>query len=568
MLTLFVVGIPAVVFLSQQRQETRSRASASTSLYFAPATTSSTPLVKTIGQSIAYDIMVSPGNNRPSIIRLEILYDITKLDSTTSPFIVNTTAFPTTQEGPVVQDGRVLITVSVGNDPSKSISQVTKVGTVNFTAKALTAPSTTRITFGSGSQVLSTAAGDQATENVLSTRTPGYVLIGDGITPTPLNTPTPTPIRKAGDGGLAGNGGGGCGPNSLPSNGSSGSLGSNTTGGTGGTGGTGCSGIGQANIGGVGGIGGHGSFSGPGNPGQNGVNGSGTGAGGGGGGGGGGAPGQPGGRGGNGGTGCNGAAGQQGLPGEAAPNGFTGGKGGRGGDGGPACAPTSTPTPTPTSTPTPTPTSTPTPTPTSTPTPTPVPNSTKLTFDVFLHGIGNSGDNANPDQFSLSNKNPRTKIRNVDVQILNSSSNIVATSSGTIRYASESGSFKGTVDFGLRVPATAAYNIKLKEKTHLRRLVPGIQTITTGQTNIVQQITLIAGDVIGDLNSSDASIRQSYNTLNILDYNMLMNCYSDFAPAISCTPAQKLLTDLNDNGTVNQFDYNLFLREITVQNGQ
>jgi hypothetical protein len=49
---------------------------------------------------------------------------------------------------------------------------------------------------------------------------------------------------------------------------------------------------------------------------------------------------------------------------------------------------------------------------------------------------------------------------------------------------------------------------------------------------------------------------------------LLIGCYSDFSPAKSCTSANKLLTDLNDDGNVNQTDYNLFLREISVQNGQ
>lgn len=550
---LTVIGIPTVVFLSQQRQETRSRASASTTLYFTPATTSSAPLQKTVGQPVSFDVMVSPGNNRPSFVKLEITYDSTKLQPTSSPFVVNTVAFPTTQEGPILQSGKIFISVNVGNDPSKAISQTTKVGTVNFTATSLTAPNTTMVSYGSNSQILSTASGDQATENVLSSSTPAYVLIANVPTATPVPptaTPLPTPVKKAGDGGNAGNGGGPCG-----SLGSNGSIGSNSTGGTGGTGGTGCSGVGTGNTGGIGGLGGVGSSTGPGNPGQKGANGTGTGAGGGGGGGGGGAPGQPGGRGGDGGAGCNGAPGQPGLPGEAAPNANTGGKGGRGGDGGPAC----TATPTPTAAPTPTPTRVPTATPTSLPptaTPTPVPNSTKLSLTVFMHGIGNSGDNANPTLFTLSNKNPLTPTRLATVEVLNSSNVVVASANGNIVYDSVAGNFKGVIDMASKITTGGIYKVKIKEKTHLRVLAPQDPTIVLGQTNTISQVTLIAGDVNDD------------NALNILDYNLLIGCYSDLAPAVSCTANNKLLTDLNDDGSVNQFDYNLFLREIAVQNGQ
>ena len=57
------------------------------------------------------------------------------------------------------------------------------------------------------------------------------------------------------------------------------------------------------------------------------------------------------------------------------------------------------------------------------------------------------------------------------------------------------------------------------------------------------------------------------NALNILDYNILIGCYSDFAPAVSCTADLKEEADLTDDGQVNQFDYNLFLRDLSVQNG-
>lgn len=48
-----------------------------------------------------------------------------------------------------------------------------------------------------------------------------------------------------------------------------------------------------------------------------------------------------------------------------------------------------------------------------------------------------------------------------------------------------------------------------------------------------------------------------------------MDCYSDIAPAISyIDPAKKLRADITDDGNVNQFDYNLFLRELTNISGE
>lgn len=89
------------------------------------------------------------------------------------------------------------------------------------------------------------------------------------------------------------------------------------------------------------------------------------------------------------------------------------------------------------------------------------------------------------------------------------------------------------------------------------RLLPGIQSINAGQNNKLSDAILVAGDVVSD------------NKLNILDYNILIGCYSDLAPATACNDIQKKnSSDLNDDGAVNQFDYNLFIREIATQPGQ
>lgn len=60
----------------------------------------------------------------------------------------------------------------------------------------------------------------------------------------------------------------------------------------------------------------------------------------------------------------------------------------------------------------------------------------------------------------------------------------------------------------------------------------------------------------------------SDNQLSILDYNILIGCYSDLSPAVSCTPENKIKSDLNKDGHVNQFDYNLFIRMLNHSTGQ
>jgi hypothetical protein len=78
--------------------------------------------------------------------------------------------------------------------------------------------------------------------------------------------------------------------------------------------------------------------------------------------------------------------------------------------------------------------------------------------------------------------------------------------------------------------------------------------------------------VTGDTNND--------NVLNILDYNALLDCgYGELNPlpindpnstynSKECqvhTPTEDV--DLNDDGIINSTDYNLFLRELSVQNG-
>lgn len=208
------------------------------------------------------------------------------------------------------------------------------------------------------------------------------------------------------------------------------------------------------------------------------------------------------------------------------------------------------PTPTPSEAPTPTVE----PTVTTAPTPSPNPNGTQFNLNVLMHGIGNSGDNANPNEFSLSNRTPVHPSRDATALIYDVNNNVAATAAGQILYTDSSGSFVGTVSTASPV-AAGNYTIKIQSPYHLTRTVSGIQTIGTGTTVGPLNVTLVAGDANND------------NTLNILDYNLILDCYSDLSPAVNCDDTKKVATDLNDDGNVNQFDYNLFLREISTQPG-
>ena len=223
----------------------------------------------------------------------------------------------------------------------------------------------------------------------------------------------------------------------------------------------------------------------------------------------------------------------------------------------PTLTPTPTPSPLPTPTPTPRPTLTPTPTPTPTITPNPTstltPSKTTISLrNIKLHGIGKGGDTPNPN--SVSTTTVLHTSRALSVELYNTSGTLLNTISGNITFSNSSGDFSGDVD----VPSTVAnanYIIKIKSPQYLRRQLPGFLSLVQGQVNIPTSASLITGDVNGD------------NALSVADYDLIMDCYADLLPAKSCDATKKVSTDLSDDGKVNHNDYNLFLRELSVQQG-
>lgn len=184
------------------------------------------------------------------------------------------------------------------------------------------------------------------------------------------------------------------------------------------------------------------------------------------------------------------------------------------------------------------------------------PSKTTMDITVFLDGIGNRGDNTNPTDHSLSNKNPKHPTIGADIQVFTLSNQLIASGTGTITYNPSTGNYRGNVPIQTGFPG-GQYTMKVKADTYLRRQVNGVQNIVAGQENKISDIPLVAGDVNND------------NKLNILDYNSILDCYSDLSAAANCSAAEKSVkTDLNDDNAVNQVDYNLFLREISTQPGQ
>jgi len=219
----------------------------------------------------------------------------------------------------------------------------------------------------------------------------------------------------------------------------------------------------------------------------------------------------------------------------------------------PTKLPSSTPSPSPrpSSTPSPLP---PTQGPTATNTPSPLPGNTIIHFpSIKLHGIGSGGTNQNPN--APGNNNPLTKTRNLIVDILDANNNLVSRVQGNIIYKPETGDFTGDI----AVPSSVAsdrYLLKVRSDKHITKQVGGILNLTQGATNLANPASLTTGDTNLD------------DKLNTLDYNIIVDCYSDFVAPKNCNNAgKKLRADLNDDGLVNRIDFALFLREISVQAG-
>ncbi len=223
----------------------------------------------------------------------------------------------------------------------------------------------------------------------------------------------------------------------------------------------------------------------------------------------------------------------------------------------PGTTPTDTPTITPTGT---SPTGTNNPTKTPTITPSYAPTDTILSLTIGLTGIGAIGDQVNPNDSSLSNQNPVDTTRTVHVYAINNAGQTTYMD-GTVNYDSSgdssNGYYTGTVDMG-NLP-TGNYQIMAKMDGYLRKAVPSLVQVTAQSTTDVPKITLVAGDINND------------NAISILDYGQLMACvtayYVDGGPDAGCPQSQYTLSDLNDDGVVDLSDYNLWLRNSSVEYG-
>lgn len=198
-----------------------------------------------------------------------------------------------------------------------------------------------------------------------------------------------------------------------------------------------------------------------------------------------------------------------------------------------------------------------------------------LTFVLGLDGIGTTGDNANPDDINCteaqrqqgcgSTLNPTRPSRQIFVDFYDTTDKSLNTlKTGYVDFQTASGSanygkFVGTVDLGTSF-TSGNYIVRTWSEGYLKRRVPGILAVNTTSANQAPKVRLVTGDM--DVN----------NKLDINDYADLVSCIEGFnsydATKCNSNARFKTIADLDDNGTRNEFDYNLYMRDWANQQGE
>ncbi|MBI2613844.1 MAG: hypothetical protein HYW62_03650 [Candidatus Levybacteria bacterium] len=221
---IILIAIPFSVYIAQQRQRTTTKAAASTTLSFDPASTGGAPVATKVGETLTLNVVLDPSAGTPanqvSFVKLSITFDSSKFTAESfKPSTDPKNTLTSVLEEASLTSGRATISLSIGADPTKVVTTKTKIAILKLKALSVTTPGNpSSVTFGSDTQVLSIASSDQTSENVLSTTSPAIVTINSAsvsasptpttailtITPTSLpgNAPSPTLSPSGGNAAL------------------------------------------------------------------------------------------------------------------------------------------------------------------------------------------------------------------------------------------------------------------------------------------------------------------------------------------------------------------------------
>lgn len=186
---VLLIAIPLIIYLVSEQQKAKTIAVPSTSLSFTPASQS----VEN-GRDVSFDININPHSNSVSFVKVYINYDSTKLAIQEGGFIPNTASFQSLVQGPVFEPGTISVTLSIGANAPPITSPI-KLGTLTFKTLPVTETTTTQITFGNQTQILSVGEANQFNENLLSTTSPATINITAATSLPAPETITPTPFQ-------------------------------------------------------------------------------------------------------------------------------------------------------------------------------------------------------------------------------------------------------------------------------------------------------------------------------------------------------------------------------------
>ena len=202
-LVFIVVALGITLYLVRQRQEQRTKATPSTTVYFTPSS-----LTKSVGDIFSIDVMVNTGENTITAAELHVNFPsnfqgISFEKSTTNTFLRSELV------AGAIGNGTASITLGSGAQMSNA-KGISSIATLKL--KVLSPSSTPlQITIDESSQIsgytnVSSLMPDE-TGNLISVRQPATITIAGGsnsatATPTPTQsaqaTSTPTPTQPAG----------------------------------------------------------------------------------------------------------------------------------------------------------------------------------------------------------------------------------------------------------------------------------------------------------------------------------------------------------------------------------
>lgn len=189
---LFLLAIPATVFLIGQKQELRKKAAPASTMSLEPKSST----VK-VGDIFTMEAILDTADNQIIATAVKVAFDATKLEAQS---IANGPLFPNVINTGVVESGKASITVTAASTTTPVKGKGTAV-TIRF--KALS-PTTTATQIAFTQETFANAMGE-GENNALTSTAPATITITDSDgppvsqTPSPTITQAPTPILSPTD---------------------------------------------------------------------------------------------------------------------------------------------------------------------------------------------------------------------------------------------------------------------------------------------------------------------------------------------------------------------------------